>query len=111
MTMTYTICISLPNSYYTMNRLSKEDVEFVASAFEERLDDFFFGGKKYDIKDITEFRIFAYDNPDDFHTKINASKEALDEGYFSGKFVYFKPYTLGKLFPEVTNEFIRKFDI
>lgn len=109
--MTYTVCIDLPKNYYTISRLTKDDVEVIAKAFEERLDSFFYSGKKYDLKDINEFKVFAYENPDDYHTNINASKEALDEGYFIGQYVFFKPHTLQKLFPDVTNEFIRRFAV
>ncbi|MGG9971048.1 hypothetical protein ACQ33O_04560 [Ferruginibacter sp. SUN002] len=89
--------------------MSKEDTETIASAFEDRLDSFFYSGRKYDLKEIQEFRVFAYDHPDDYHTKINASQEALKEGYFAGEYVFFKPHTLAKLFNDVTNDFIRKF--
>jgi hypothetical protein len=109
--MTYTVCIQLPKTYYTIQSLTKEDTETIASAFEERLDSFFYSGRKYDLKDIQEFRVFAYDQPDDYHTKINASQEALKEGYFVGEYVFFKPHTLSKLFTDVTNDFIRKFAV
>lgn len=107
--MKYSVCIELPKNFYNITNLSKEDVELIASAFEDRLDNFFLSGIEYDIKDVRLFKVFSYDNSDEYSIKINASEEVKGEGYFLGHKVLFKAQSLSKLFPDVTNEFIRKF--
>lgn len=109
--MTYTVCIRLPNTYYTIHPVTKEDAEAISIAFEKKLDSFIYLGKKYEIRDIIEFKVFSYDHPDDYYTKINANAEALKEGYHVGKYIFFEPHTLARLFTDVTTEFIRRFSL
>ena len=38
--MFYTVCVHIPTDYYTLQRLTKEEVEFIAGAYEEQADAF-----------------------------------------------------------------------
>jgi len=107
--MTYTVCITLPKDYYTINLVNEDDVKFMAASFEERRDHFFYAGTRYDIKDITGFLVFGYDDPEDWTKKINESEETKRLGVFRNGFVYFPPDVLGKLFTNVTGSFIRRY--
>jgi hypothetical protein len=109
--MTYTVCITIPKDYYTITCVSEDDVKFIAAAFEAGHESFFLSGKKYDMKAISDFQVFSYDQPDDYHTKINGSQEALKEGIFKDGFVFFPPHALSKLFTNVTNDFIRRYSV
>jgi hypothetical protein len=110
--MTYTVCITTPKDYYTINRLTEDDVKFVAAAFEAGQPSFFLAGTKYDIKDISDFQVFAYEHPEDWTNKINASEETLKAGLFKkNNFVFFPPHALNKLFNNLTNEFVQRYSI
>ena len=110
--MTYTVCITIPKDYYTINQLTEDDVKFIASAFEARQPSFFLLGTKYDIKDISDFQVFAYEQPEDWSTKINASEETLKAGLFTrNNLVFFPPHALNKLFKNVTNDFVLRYTI
>lgn len=108
--MIYSVCIETPNTFYNISQLTKEEVELISSAFEEKLDDFFLSGRKHDIKDIKVFKVFSYANTEEYTTGIN-SEEIKGEAYIVANRAYFKPYSLVKLFPDVTNDFIRKFSV
>lgn len=107
--MIYTVCVTLPNDYYTITHINEGDVKFIASAFMEQTESFFFSGRKYDIKDIRDFQIFAYESIEKWSAEINGSKETLGEGVFKGKFVFFQPHSLSRHFSNVTNNFINKY--
>ena len=107
--MKYSVCIELTKKIYNINRIDKEDVEIIAAAFEDRLESFFFSGTEYVIKDVKKFKVFAYENPEDYHTRINGNELVKNEGYFFENRVYFKADSLSRLFSDVTNDFIRKF--
>jgi len=107
--MTYTVCITLPKDYYTINLVNEDDVKFMAASFEEGRDHFFYAGTKYNIKDIMGFHVFGYDDPEDWTKKINATEEIKREGLFRNGFVYFPPNALAKLFTNVTGSFIRRY--
>ena len=49
----------------------------------------FYLGKNYDLRDINEFKVFEYDKPEDYHKKLNESRDALKEGHFVGKYVFY----------------------
>lgn len=108
--MRYSVCIETPNTFYNIGQLTKEEVELISSAFEEKLDDFFLSGRKHDIKDIKVFKVFSYENVEEYTAAIN-SDEIKGEAYIVANRAYFKPYSLAKVFPDVTNDFIRKFSV
>ncbi len=104
----YTVCIELSDDYYTLSRLKEEDVCFIQKVYEQAGDSFIYLGTKYSIAGITQFKVFEYSYPDEYTDRINQRKDILDEGYFKGNNVFFKPHSLAKIFPDVTERFLSR---
>ena len=109
--MIYTVCIETPKTFYEITQLTEDDVKMMASAFQERSDRFFFSGIQYDIKEAKLFRVFSCESIEKYYQQINEREDVKGEIYIFGDKGYFKADSLEKIFPDVTNQFIKKFFI